>query len=120
MGEMKVTTIILGIVLFALVTMVLYVWGMVKQKNQSADLMNLLLANGEQRVRKYIKKNGNITAAEVENLCENMQAKLPFSPNKAVVQDKKEFAVRLLAYMVKTGELEQDGEKYRPGNHKTH
>ena len=41
---MKISTVIIGIVLFAIVTMILYGWGIVKQKNQTSDLMNLLLA----------------------------------------------------------------------------
>lgn len=40
---MKISTVIIGIALFAIVTMILYGWGIVKQKNQTSDLMNLLL-----------------------------------------------------------------------------
>ena len=41
---MKPSTVIIGIILFAIVTMIIYGWGIVKQKNQTKDLMNLLLA----------------------------------------------------------------------------
>lgn len=41
---MKISTVIIGIALFAIVTMILYGWGIVKQKNQTSDLMNLLFS----------------------------------------------------------------------------
>ena len=37
---MKISTIILGIIFFALVTMLIYGWGIVRQKKQSGDLMD--------------------------------------------------------------------------------
>ena len=34
---MKPSTVIIGIILFAIVTMIIYGWGIVKQKNQTKD-----------------------------------------------------------------------------------
>ena len=110
---MKISTIIIGIILFAIATMIIYSWGLKKQKNQTGDLMNLLFSKGESRVRKYLKSHDDITSADVEKLCDNLEAKLPFSANRAVVKDKKNYAKQLLAYMVKTGQLEQEGNRYK-------
>jgi hypothetical protein len=96
---MKISTMIIGVLLFMAVTMLLYGWGIIKQKHQSEDLMNLLFSKGMSRVNKY--------------LCENLQAKMPFSANRAVVRDKKDFARQLLQYMEKTGQLEKIGSKYK-------
>jgi hypothetical protein len=109
---MKIATIILGILGFALATVILYCWGMVRQKKQPGDLMNLLFSKGETKVQKYLKTNDFITVAETEKLCKGMEAKLPFSGNRAVVKDTKDFALRLLNYMVKTGQLKKDGARY--------
>ena len=38
---MKLVTVIVGVLLFALATMIIYGWGIVKQKNESQDLMHL-------------------------------------------------------------------------------
>lgn len=53
---MKISTVIIGIVLFAIVTMILYGWGIVKQKNQTSDLMNLLFSKGQDKIKKYLKQ----------------------------------------------------------------
>ena len=53
---MKISTVIIGIALFAIVTMILYGWGIVKQKNQTSDLMNLLFSKGQDKIKKYLKK----------------------------------------------------------------
>ena len=85
---MKLSTAIIGIVLFAIATMILYGWGIVKQKNQTNDLMNLLFSEG-------------------------LEAKQPFSRNRAVVKDKRDYAKKLVEYMLKTNQLEKEGSRYK-------
>ncbi|HAJ73204.1 MAG TPA: hypothetical protein DCM49_00225 [Lachnospiraceae bacterium] len=109
---MSFVTIIIGIVLFAAATMLIYGWGMYRQMNQSKDLMNLLFSQGVNKVNKYLKKNDSVTEKQVEEMVEGMTAKLPFSSKKSVVADPKEFARRLLDHMVRTGRLSRDGRKY--------
>ncbi len=110
---MKTSTIIMGIVFFAIATMIIYAWGMVKQKNQTQDLMNLLFSKGQDRVKKYLKKNEYITISQVEEICENLDAKQPFSQNRAVVRNKKDYARQLVEYMLKTNQIEQEGNRYK-------
>ena len=98
--------------MFAIATMIIYVWGLLKQRTQTKDLTGLLFSNGQARVKKYLKKNDSITIEKVEELSENLTAKFPFSQNKAVVVDTNDFAKKLLQYMVKTGQLEQQGNQY--------
>ena len=103
---MKISTVIIGIALFAIVTMILYGWGIVKQKNQTSDLMNLLFS-------KYLKQHEYVTISQVEQICEGLEAKQPFSRNKAVVKDKRDYAKKLVEYMLKTNQLEQEGSRYK-------
>lgn len=110
---MQPSTIIIGIILFAIATMIIYGWGLMKQARQSSDLMNMLFSKGNAKVKKYLKKNGYITVKEVEQLAENLEAKMPFSKNKAIVKNKKDFANQLLQYMVKTGQIVQEGNRYK-------
>lgn len=110
---MDTVTIIIGIILFAIATMIIYGWGMVRQKNQTDDLMRMLLAKGGSKVKKYLKENEYITNADVERICDGLQVKQPFSKNRAIVKNKKDYANQLLEYMVKTGQLEQEGNRYK-------
>ena len=110
---MDTVTVIIGIILFAIATMIIYGWGMLRQKNQTSDLMKMLYAKGESKVKKYLKNNEYITNADVERICDGIEVRQPFSRNKAIVKDKKDFANQLLQYMVKTGQLEQEGKRYK-------
>lgn len=110
---MKASTMIIGVVLFAIATVIIYSWGLIKQKNQTSDLMNLLFSKGEKKVKRYLKDNDYITTADVERMCGGMEAKMPFSGNRAVVKNKKEYAMKLLTYMVKTNQLVQEGSRYK-------
>ena len=85
---MKLSTAIIGIVLFAIATMILYGWGIVKQKEY-------------------------ITISQVEQICEGLEAKQPFSRNRAVVKDKRDYAKKLVEYMLKTNQLEKEGSRYK-------
>ncbi len=115
---MKPITIILGVIFFAIATMIIYGWGLVRQKNQSADLMNLLFSKGNAKVKKYLKKNEYVTVEDVEKMADGLEAKQPFSGNRAIVKDKKDFSTKLLQYMVKTGQIEQEGSRYKKINNK--
>ena len=110
--KMKISTIILGILFFAIATMIIYGWGIIRQKNQSGDLMKILFSKGQARVKKYVKMHGAITLGQAAKLCEELEARQPFSANKAVVKDARDFAGQLLAYMVKTGQVEKRGAEY--------
>ena len=87
---MKISTVIIGIALFAIVTMILYGWGIVN-----------------------LKQHEYVTISQVEQICEGLEAKQPFSRNKAVVKDKRDYAKKLVEYMLKTNQLEQEGSRYK-------
>ena len=89
---MKISTVIIGIVLFAIVTMILYGWGIVKQKNQTSDLMNLLFSKGQDKIKKYLKQHEYVTISQVEQICEGLEAKQPFSRNKAVARGSLKYS----------------------------
>ena len=99
---MKPSTVIIGIILFAIVTMIIYGWGIVKQKNQTKDL-----------IKKYLKQNEYITISQVEQICDGLEAKQPFSQNRAVVKNKQDYAKKLIEYMLKTNQIEKEGSRYK-------
>ena len=110
---MKISTIIIGILLFAIATMIIYVWGLARQKYHEKDILKILFRYVHIKIIIYMKNHDSITQKEAERLCEGLTAKLPFSQNKAVVRDTKDFTNKLLGYMVKTGQLEKEGIRYK-------
>lgn len=91
--------IVLGILAFALVTAVLYVWGLRRSATQASDLERNLLSKGAARVLKYLKTHETISKAETTELVKGLRASLPWSRQRVAVEDPKAFAERLLEFM---------------------
>lgn len=91
--------LVIGILLFAMATVFVYGWGIIKQRNQAGDLSRLLYSKGAARVKKYLKKHDTVTEQELESLMKGLRASLFYSRNQAVVQDTGEFVRQLTAYM---------------------
>lgn len=109
---MKPSTVIIGILLFAAAGAFLYLWGMKHQISKTRDLMNLLFSNGVARVNKYLKKNDYVTASEIEKMVTGMTARFPLSKDKSIVTKPKDFTKQLLDYMLRTGQLREENNKY--------
>lgn len=89
------------VLLFALVTMIVYAWGMWRAMRQQQDLSNMLSAKGISKVKKALKKNGAMTAKELEPFIKDLTAKQPFSREQIAVTDPKQFLGSILPYMIK-------------------
>lgn len=89
------------VLLFALVTMIVYAWGMWRSMRQQQDLSNMLSAKGISKVKKTLKKNGAMTAKDLEPFIKDLTAKQPFSREQIAVTDPKKFLGSILPYMVK-------------------
>ena len=89
------------VLLFALVTMIVYAWGMWRAVRQQQDLSNMLSAKGISKVQKALKKNGVMTAEELEPFIKGLTAKQPFSREQIAVTDAKQFLDSILPYMIK-------------------
>ena len=96
---MSTPQIILGILAFALITAVLYVWGLHKSMTQQQDLERILLNKSAQKVISYLKKHESISLGEIARLCQGVKAGQFWSRQKAAVQNTKAFAPKLAQYM---------------------
>ena len=96
---MSTPQIILGILAFALITAVLYVWGLHKSMTQQQDLERILLNKSAQKVVSYLKKHESISLDEIAQLCRGVKAGQFWSRQKAAVQNTKAFAPKLAQYM---------------------
>lgn len=89
------------ILLFALVTMIIYAWGLWRSVRQNQDLSNLLASKGVAKVRKALRKNKELTLKDLEPFVKDLTAKQPFSRQQIAVTDPKEFLNSILPYMVR-------------------
>lgn len=80
---------ILGILAFAVVIAVLYVWGLKKSYTQSADLERILLSKSAGKVVNYLKKNEEITLSQMAQLCTGVKAGQFWSRQRAMVQNPR-------------------------------
>ena len=113
-GEIKIMLkYIPYVLLFALVTMIIYAWGLWRSMRQQQDLSNLLSAKGISRVKKALKKNGAMSAEELEPVVKELTAKQPFSREQIAVTDPGKFLGSILPYMIKQmmiSEIQKNGK----------
>ena len=89
------------VLLFALVTIIVYAWGLWRSVRQNQDLSNMLAAKGVSKVKKALRKNKALTLKELEPFVKDLTAKQPFSREQIAVTDPKQFLDSILPYMIK-------------------
>lgn len=92
--------IIIGIVLFALATATLYVWGLKKSVGQGADLTRILLNRCSNKVIKYLKKHDTITRNQVAEQIDGVVASEFWSRKRLSVSDPKKFASQVIDFLL--------------------
>ena len=106
--------IALGILLFALVTAVLYAWGLGKAVDQEDTLhRNLMHACGS-RVLKELKKKPAITEPEIAQVIQGVTVGQFWSKNRMKVQDGRSVAPQVIAFLLDQQYIEPaGGDTYR-------
>lgn len=107
---MKIGQMILGILLFALATAVLYVWGLKKSVGQREDLDRSLMSACGSRVVRYLKKHDTITEAETAALIEGMTVGPFWSRQKLRVQDGTKVSGQVIAFLLDQLYIEPAGD----------
>ncbi len=92
--------ILAGILAFAVVTAVLYVWGLKRSVTQAGDLERILLNKAAGNVVHYLKSHERITLEDMARLCRDVKAGQFWSRRRIAVENAGEFAPRLAQYMV--------------------
>lgn len=98
---------IIYILLFALATVIIYSWGIIKSQNKQKDLMSILYSNGQKKIIKKLKQNETISKSDIENTVKDLKASLFYSKNKIVVTDAKLFSKNLIQIMLENGIIEE-------------
>lgn len=102
----------LGVLMFAVVTAILFVWGLRKSYFRQETLSNMLFSKSAHKVMHYLKSHDTISEVQMRKLVDGTEASEAFSRNKAIVKGDKEFTVHLIELMKKDGMIEaadQDG-----------
>lgn len=108
---MSTGKMLLGVLLFALVTAVLYVWGLRKSVNQTTDLKRTLLGRCGSRVVTYLKKHGTVTEAEIVRLIDGVTAGEFWSRKRLTVQEPEKFAGQVIRFLLDEQYMESAGGK---------
>ncbi len=112
---MSLTTIFIGIGMFAVVTAALTVWGMRKTYFQKEKLANMLLSKSADKVVHYLKSHDTISEKGMRDLVSGIEAAEFGSKARAVVQGDKAFTSKLIEVMLHDGLIEAAGhEKGHP------
>jgi hypothetical protein len=88
------------VLLFAIATMIIYTWGLIKTRNQSKDLLNILYLKSERVVLNSLKKKGSLSKKEIENELIDIKASLFYSKNKLTIKDPKTFSKSVINTMI--------------------
>ena len=92
---------ILYVLLFAIATMIIYTWGLIKTRNQSRDLLNILYSKSEKAILNALKNKGSLSRKEIEKELINIKASQFYSKNKLAINDPKTFSKSLIDTMMK-------------------
>jgi hypothetical protein len=107
---MTTPQIIVGIAAVALITAVLYVWGLRKSVGQQQDMNKKLLSACGSRVVKALKKQPAITAEQVAELIDGMTVGQAWSRSKLKVQSGKDFAPQVIEFLLDQLYIEKAGQ----------
>lgn len=100
--------IIIGILLFALITAILYMIGLKKKMGEDQDLARKLLNNASLKVIDYLKAEEEANIGDIDRIIKGVRAKNFYSSKTAIVVDSKEFKYQLVDFMIKNGYLIQE------------
>lgn len=92
---------ILGIIFFAIATMIVYSWGYVKEQRAPYELAKKLNNKAEKRIIESLKSNDSMTKKEITKILKGLTVSKFGSRRKLVVQDPNKLAKSVLDSMIK-------------------
>ena len=98
--------------MFAVATVIVFSWGIIKEQNKSRDLMNQLYKKAENNVVKAFKRKDVLSRKDIENEVKNVKASLFYSRDKMVDQNPKSFTKSLINTMINNNVIEKTTDGY--------
>ena len=109
---MSMSTIILGIIAFAVVTAIVYVWGLMKAMKQENILEQRLMIKCSKKIEKYIDKHGRVEALEIKYIIDGEKVGIIYSKGRLGVEDAEKFSTILIDYMIEKDIIVRKGDSY--------
>ena len=100
------------ILLFAFVTVIISIWGLIKEKNKANDLLNILYKKAENKIIKALKSNGSLSKKQIEKELINLKAPLFYSKNKLVIKDPSHFTKIIIGRLLEKGIIIKNSKGY--------
>ncbi|WP_051531389.1 hypothetical protein [Clostridiisalibacter paucivorans] len=99
---------IIGIIFFALATMILYSWGYVKEQRMPVVLMNKLNKKAEEKIIKALKNKGGMTKKEIVQILSGIKVSEFGTRKSLVVKDSKALTKNVLKKLIDDGIIKVD------------
>ncbi len=107
---MSTPQIILGVLLFAVATAIIYAWGLSKSLRQQQDMTRNLLHACGSKILKYLKTNETIKESEAVKLIEGVKIGAFWSRKKLQVTDGKKVAPEVIKFLLEQQYIESAGK----------
>lgn len=88
-----------AVLLFALATMVIYAWGLLKMQQQPKQLASMLYSKCYKRIVKALQREETMSRSEIEKLLKNVRVGQFYSRQRMGVTDPKTFTKSMLEHM---------------------
>ncbi len=79
--------------MFAIITAIVYAWGLRNELRQEKDLERRLFCKSASEVIKFLKKNGIATKKEISEQIKDVSSGVFWSKKKARIMDPNKFAL---------------------------
>lgn len=94
------------ILLFAIATVIIYIWGMKKEQSKEKELLDNLYKKSEKIVIKSFKQNKTLSRKDIENELTNVKSSLFFySKHKLVIKDPSHLAKIIIGNLLNNGTI---------------
>ena len=101
---------IVGVLMFAAVTALLYVWGLKKSFGQQETMQRSLLHACGSKVLRYLKKHDTVSKEEVAMLIEGTTVGPMWSRQRMRVQSGKDFAPQVIEFLLDQQYIQPHGD----------
>ena len=105
--------IVLGILVFAAVTALLYVWGLKKAASSREDMTKMLQNKCAGIILRQMRKQGELTEAQIAKLITGVKAGAAWSRQKAMVGNAEKFTKTLVTFLLEQRFIEPSPNGYR-------
>ncbi len=100
------------VLLFAIATVIVYIWGMKKEQSKEKELLDNLYRKSEKIVLKAFKQNKTLSRKDIENELNNVKSSLFYSKHKLIIKDSSHLAKIIIGNLLNKGTITKTTNGY--------